>query len=567
MDKLTKIKLIVGSVLAVIAITVLSIALVHKYTPNDSMMALNEYYFVKDTEAMIILETAIYPENAILEDGGIYIPLSIVQSMFTEEFYYDEEEEVLSYALPTELIQIYPEDSAYYSNHIEQKLDSPAMKEIEERMYISMEFVGMFCDVAYEYHEDPNRLVIHYTWMDALYFDTLEETPLRFEPDIKSEILLRLPEKTKLFYVGGTGTGRKSFIRVMTADGIFGYVQRKFISDSYYYAMESSYQEPEFTYTTLGDKVRLGWHQVTVPEANGLLESVTKNASNMNVISPTWYRIIDEEGAITSLADAAYVEQAHQMGLQVWALVDNFDKQVDCLELLSSTKARATLIQNLIAEVETYGFDGLNMDFEALATQVGVHYVQFLKELSIQCRNKGIILSVDNYVPAAYNQFYDLTTQGKFIDYVIIMAYDEHYSGSPEAGSVSSIGFVTDAVNNTLDMMSKDRIVMGIPFYTRLWKETIEGGVLKLSSEALTMQQAENALLQNEVQSNWDSITAQYYAEYTRGETTYKIWLEEEGSLSEKLRVIAGADVAGVAAWRLGYETEEIWPLIETYIH
>lgn len=565
MDKITKIKLIAGTVIALAAVTVLTIALVRKYTPNDSMMALNEYYFVEDSEAMIILENNIYTENAILEDGGIYIPLSMVQNYFTEEFYLDEAEQVLSYVLPTELIQIYPEDDAYYSNRTPQKVDTPPMKQIENQLYLSMEVVGKFCNIAYQYYEEPNRLVIQHRWTELLYFDTVEAAPLRFEPDIKSEILLNLPENTKLYYVGGTGTGRKSFIRVMTVDGIFGYIQRKYIGESYYYA-KSSYQEPEFTYQTMDEKVRLGWHQITVPEANANLGSITEHTGEMNVIAPTWYRLADETGGIISLADAAYVEQAHQMGLQVWALVDNFDKQVDCFTLLSSTSARANLIENLIQEAKQYGFDGLNMDFESLASQTGIHYVQFLKELSVQCRLNNIVLSVDNYVPAPYNNFYDLATQGRFVDYVIIMAYDEHYSGSQEAGSVSSIGFVTDAVNHTLEQVAKERVVMGIPFYTRLWKTTTQDGETKLSSEALTMTQAENVLLQNEVVAEWDSTTAQYYAEYTRNDVTYKIWLEEEGSLSEKLRVISGADVAGVAAWRLGYETDEIWPLIETYI-
>ena len=241
-------------------------------------------------------------------------------------------------------------------------------------------------------------------------------------------------------------------------------------------------------------------------------------------------------------------------------MIDNFDSNVSTFDLLSSSSARTALINNMMAEAAVYGFDGWNIDFETLASKTGPHYIQFLKELSVRCRQEGIVLSVDNYVPAPYNEFYDLDTQGKVVDYVIIMAYDEHYSGSPKAGSVASIGFLKEAVNNTLAKMPRERIIMAIPFYTRLWAEQQVDGTMKLSSEALTMNGAKDVLERNDVVAEWDAATGQNYAEYTVEDVTYKIWLEDVESLQERLKLIAGADVAG-------FETEEIWPMIDEYIH
>lgn len=564
MEKALKIKLIFSTIVICAVITALAIALVNKYTPSETMRTLDNYYDVAPDEAVVLLENEIYGERALIRDGGIYLTLDTIDSILNDEFYLDEAEQLLSYTLPTELIRVEEGQEFYYSNEEVCSLEHPILIKLSDVYYLSLEFTALFSNMTYDFYQNPNRVVIHYQWVDFLYYDTVEaETPIRFEPDIKSDILRIVPAGEKLYYIGGTGTGGRSFIKVMTQDGIYGYVQRKFLSESYYEAMQSTYVEPEYSHITMEEKVILGWQQVTVAKANDNLEQLVEHAEGMNVISPTWYRLTDTEGGISSLADASYVERAHALGLQVWALIDNFDQNVSTYELLSSSSARAALIDNMMAEAELYGFDGWNIDFETLASKTGPHYIQFLKELSIRCRQEGIVLSVDNYVPAPYNEFYDLETQGKVVDYVIIMAYDEHYSGSPEAGSVASMGFLKEAVNDTLAKMSRERIVMAIPFYTRLWAEQEDG---KLSSEALTMNGAKDVLERNDAEAEWDAATGQNYAEYTVNGVTYKIWMEDIDSLHERLKVIAGANVAGIAAWRLGFETEDVWPVISDYI-
>lgn len=566
MEKHLKIKLLIGAVLVCILVAVLGLALKEKYTPSETMGSLDGYYDVAENEAVIIVEKDVYEEHALLLDGGVYLSYDMVSTMLNDEYYLDEKENVLSYALAEELIRAEEGKAYYYNNEDVIKLTSPALLLLEDRYYMSLEFVSMFADMTYEYYENPNRVVIHNRWIDFLYYDTVVEAPIRFEPDIKSDIIRNVPEGERMYYIGGSAKGGSSFIKVMLEDGIYGYVQKKFLSDSYYYVRESTYEEPEYEHIQLEEKVRLGWHVVSVPAANDNLEKVVANAESMNVISPTWYALTDNEGNFSSLADASYVQRAHDMGLQVWALIDNFEDTVNTYELLSSTSTRKKLIDNMMSEAKIYGFDGWNIDFESLASKTGPHYIQFIKELAIRCGQEGLILSVDNYVPAPYNAFYDLETQGKVVDYVIIMAYDEHYSGSAEAGSVASMGFLKDAVNNTLKVVPKERVVMGIPFYTRLWAEETVAGTTKVTSEALTMNGGKDVLERNGLTAKWDADTGQNYAEYLLAGVTYKIWLEDVDSITGRLNVIGGADVAGVAAWRLGFETEEIWPIIGNYI-
>lgn len=568
MEKALKIKIIVSTLLICGIITFLGIKLADKYTPSETMRPLDNYYDVASDEAVVLLENEIYAERALLRDGGIYLTLETIDGLFNDDFYLDEAEQLLSYTLPEELIRAEAGASCYYSNRDKIELTHPAFLNLEGVYYLSLDFTAMLSDMTYEFYKNPNRVVIHHQWIDFLYYNTMEaDTPIRMEPDIKSDILRLVPAGEKLYYIGGTGTGGRSFLKVMTQDGIYGYVQKKFLGESYYETLQSTYTEPEYTHIAMEDKVMLGWQQVTVAKANENLEQLAEMAKEMNVISPTWYRLTDTEGNISSLADESYVQRAHDLGLQVWALIDNFAQDVSTYDLLVSSAARDALIDNMMAEVSKYGFDGWNIDFETLSSKTGPHYIQFIKELSVRCREEGVVLSVDNYVPASYNEFYDLEAQGEVVDYVIIMAYDEHYSGSETAGSVASLGFLKKAVNDTLKKVPKERTIMAIPFYTRLWAEQEADGEVKLSSEALTMNGAKDVLSRNKVTAQYDEASGQNYAEYKKNGITYKIWMEDMDSLHERLKVIAGADVAGVAAWRLGFETEQVWPVMDAYMN
>lgn len=568
MDKVLKIKLIIGTILICVICAGLGLTLANKYRPSETMRTLDNYYDVGPEEAVVLLENEIYEERALFRNGGIYLTLDTIGRLLNDDFYLDEAEQLLSYTLPEELLRAEQGKSYYYSNTEKKEFSHPVFLNLNETYYLSLDFVEMVSDMTYAFYENPNRVVIHCRWNDFLYYDTIKEnTPIRFEPDIKSDILRLVPAGEKLYYIGGTGKGSGSFFKVMTQDGIYGYVQKKFLGESYYDALQSTYVEPEYTHITMEEKVMLGWQQITVPKANDNLEALAEIAKEMNVISPTWYRLIDTEGNISSLADENYVKRAHALGLQVWALIDNFAADVSTYDLLSSSAARAALIDNMMAEAQKYGFDGWNIDFETLASKTGSHYVQFLKELSVRCRQEGIVLSVDNHVPASYNGFYDLETQGKVVDYVMIMAYDEHYSGSENAGSVASLGFLKKAVSDTLKKVPKERIVMAIPFYTRLWSEQVTDGEMKLSSKALGMKDAKNELNSNKVTAQYDEASGQNYAEYKKNGITYKIWMEDMDSLQARLKVIADAGLAGMAAWRLGFETREVWPVIEAYMN
>ena len=559
---------VIGTAVAVVFILIIAITSFTKaLTPSREVMQLTDYYHVADQEVLLIMQNELYEKKGRLINDKVYIDYDTVTTFFNHRFYWDDNENILTYTTPDEIIRAKSGSKKYsvIKNMIstDTDVDNPIVEVYADQVYISLDFVKQYSDFNYAFYSEPNRAVIEYIWGDYLYTEVSKITQLRCEPDIKSPVLRTLPVGTSLMLVDTEEAPRKGFIKVMTEDGIKGYVKEKHTKESSYKSIKSSYQAPEYTSQKRSKKINMAFHQIFNTDAADKLEGLLAETKNINVISPTFFAVSDNEGNIKSIATQEYVSKAKSMGLEVWALVNDFDENVSMYQLLSHTSSREALINNLISNALTYQLNGLNIDFEYITSEAGPHYIQFLRELSVKCRNNGIVLSVDNYVPAPYREYYDLKEQGIVVDYVVIMAYDEYYAGSEVAGPVASIGFVNEAINNSLKKVPNDKIIIAIPFYTRLWKETPEG---EISSEAMAMTPAQKLITDYSLDAIWDDAVGCYYVEYNKDNATYKMWLEEDKSIEEKMKLIYNADVAGVAAWKLGLEKSSVWNIIERYL-
>lgn len=568
MDRKLKIA-VIGSALGIIIIVIALIsALVKSLTPSKEVMKLTDYYKTVDSEVVIILQNELYKEKGLLIDNRVYIDYNTVVDKFNKRFYWDNNENILTYTTPTDIIRAEADKKEYSDTKstIETKVESdyPIAQVFADKVYISLDFVKKYSDLNYKYYQKPNRVVINYRWGDYLYSKVDKDTQLRYDSSIKSAILRQLTEGTKLMYVDSEEAPKHGFVKVMTSDGILGYVKKKCLDKSYYKKMKSDYVAPEYTSQSREKKINMVFHQVFNKSASYNLENLISNTKGVNVISPTWFSINNESGTFTSLATQRYVQKADSLGLEVWALVDDFNEKVDMKELLSYSSRRDNLSNSLIEEALKYKLNGINIDFEKITSEAGKDYIQFIRELSVKCRNNGIVLSVDSYVPSEFTEYYDREEQGKIVDYVVVMAYDEHYAGSDVAGPVSSINYVKDAVTNILRMVPKNKTIIAIPFYTRLWKETSAGQV---SSQSYAMTPAKAWINDNNIKAKWDKSTGCYYAELKKDDATYRMWQEEDKSIEEKMKAIYDADVAGCAEWKLGVETSSIWNVIIKYLN
>lgn len=534
--------------------------LYEKYSYSKETMDLSEYYKIaQEGRAAMIVGDEVVEEQAVVRDGNYYLPLSFVKQNLNDKFYYDRYENLLLLTTPTQLYEIELNSASYTIADQPQQYEKTIWILQDEVPYVELDFVAQYSDFLSEIYEAPARIQIYLAAETKQAATIRKDTAVRYQGGIKSDILKEVEKGDKVYVLEQMETWSK----VKTQDAVIGYVENKRLDDmeDEPIVLPGTYVAPVYTSITKDYPINLVWHQVTNGAANSGVDSLLSNTKGVTTISPTWYFLNDNFGNFTSIADQSYVDNMHARGLEVWALIDNFTNDVDIAQILSTTTGRKTLINNLIQTTLAYGIDGINIDFEDVPKEAGEDYVQFLRELSIPCRANGIVLSVDNYVPTEYTAHYGRAEQGEVIDYFIIMGYDEHYGGSSQAGSVASYGYVKSGIENTIKDVPASKVINALPFYTRLWK--ISDGV---SSDALAMAGGENILAQYGVTATWDEETQQNFAQFEADGVTYQIWLEDEQSISAKLNLMSGYNLAGVAGWKLGLEKSQVWDVIELYL-
>lgn len=540
-----KYKPVIAVAVLVILVAILGIVthVVMKYIPSSEKMDLNEYYGeMADGEIALVIGTEKLEERGLVDGDRVYLPLDVVNTYLNQRYYWDSANQQILYATPSELTSVSASSEAG---------DKVWVK--DDKVYLNLTYVQEFTDLDAYITKDPYRIAIQYKFKNVKTVTVKKNTSIRYRGGIKSAILTSVKKGTKLRLI----EEMENWDQVATDDGYIGYIDKKKVGEAEKTKFERSFKKEQYSYLTMDSKVNMVWHQVTSTDANAYFADATANMTGVNVISPTWFYLTDTSGNIASIASADYVSQAHEKGLQVWGLIDNFTQEVSTTETLSSTAARQNIISQLIQAAQDVGMDGINVDFESLSEDVGTHFLEFLRELSIECHKNNLVLSVDNPVPEDFTSHYDRAEQGRVVDYVIIMGYDEHYVGS-EAGSVASLPWVEQGVQDTLKEVPAKRVINAIPFYTRLWRTT--GG--NVTSEAIGMDQAQQTIADNNVETYWDKTTSQNYGKYDIDNSTYQIWIEDAQSVAEKVKLVSKYDLAGVSAWKLGFENSGIWKVI-----
>jgi len=539
--------------------------LLDKYSYSKERADWNEYYQVSGNQSAIILQDEMIAEKAVIKDGMYYFDLTTVHKYFNEIFYVDMTENILLYTTATEIIRSNFGETTYTTPAGTQDAGYVISYVENDVVYVAADYVKQYTNYSYDVYD--SHIQVYTEWGRKEIAEISKDTAVRLKGGIKSPILKDLTAGDTVEILEQMDTWSK----VKTADAVIGYVENKRLSNqtTVQETPVTDYVAPEYTSLTMEGKLSLGWHAIGGEGGNSTLEEMAAGAQGMNVIAPTWFSLNDEEGNFRSFGSADYVNRAHNMGLQVWGVLDDFNYNnetgagLSVYNVLSSTTKRQKLAQNITDVALSLGLDGINLDFERLGADSGVHFVQFLRDLSILCRSNGLVLSVDNYVPFNFNDYYRLDIQGQVADYVIIMGYDEHWHGSGDPGSVESIDYVTGGITRTLEEVPAGKVINALPLYTILWR--IEGA--EVTDEYLTFNNTEDFLNRLSVEPEWQESTCQDYAEWTSGSVTYKIWLEDMESLRVKLSVMSANEIGGVAVWRLGYGTPAIWELISAYVN
>ena len=535
------------------------------YMYTDERADLNEYYGVQDEDDFpIIYENLVSEMHARRFDGECYMDLETARSLLNNRFYYGTQDDTLIYCLPEEMYVARAGEKKWESdvNGVTEEDYAPVIKD-GETVYVALPYLRKFTNFYYGVYEGPNRVVLRNEWGTEKMATVRGSTNMRTLGGVKAPIIAAVEEGTDVLILDPLD----DWTRIETADGYYGYVENKYLSETREQKMEPVTDVPEYVpqYRSLGKRICIAWNMIYFAESNKEIDGMLVGTKGINVLAPTWFTLESEDGDINVKASKSYVKMAHDKGMQVWGVLDNF--QNDYLfvytQFLNSLEGRQKVIRTLIEEAQNFDLDGINVDIEGLAEPTDVYdFIEFVREICIACRRAGLYISVNNYVPYNYNDHYDLEEQASFADYVIIMGYDEHTVGSQEAGSVASIGYVEYGIQEALKDVPAERLINGIPFYTIGW--ATEGGTV--SGRTLDMAEAKAFMTDHDMKKEWNSTAGQNYAEKESGSKLYQIWLEDKKSISTKLDLMKENGLAGVAVWRLGLETNDVWDVIDDYV-
>lgn len=505
-------------------------------------------------------------ENYPVMKEQLYLPIEFIISYIDDNFYWDEAEDTLTYTTYKDVIRMKTDELDYFVNDTPMKLEIPVTRMENGVAYMPLSLLQKFTTLKFTYSQATDLLMIDDPSLDHTYGSVVKKkTALRLFENKKSNYIKKMFREEKFVIYGES----EKWYYIRTEEGYLGYIEKSAVGDAFTeYGKSEPLPEPVYNENLNFDgKVNIVWHQVTNTTANANLPEMMKGVHDLDVLSPTWFALSDTEGSISNIADIDYVRWAHERGIQVWALFSNsFDSEITH-EVLSSTAKREAVIRQILAYASLYELDGINIDFESVASEDGVYFVQFIKELTPYLKGQGLVVSVDMYVPAPWTEHYNRKALGEVIDYLIIMGYDEHWGGSPESGSVASIGFVDKGISDTLESVPKEKVILGLPYYTRIWsEELLEDGQISVSSKAYSMQTAADTMAKGGAVFEWNEDVAQYYGEYVKANITYKCWLEEERSIEEKVKLIEQYDLAGAAGWKLGLEKSEVWDVLYKYL-
>lgn len=527
--------------------------------------------------AAVALENEYSDVPGLVIGDDSYINIETVKDYIDDRFHWDSNEGLIMFTSATDIYESEVDSDVLNGENLGYRISIVD----GQYCYVNTKFVGRFVDYKYQVLEGsekvPTIISVEYSSGDKDKAIISSNIEMRTNGNYQNLIVTKLNknEEVRVIEKGDNWT------KVKNTTGYIGYVPTKKIKDETTISVEFANDYANYTHITLDGKVNLVWNQVYNQTANGNLAGLIKKVEGVNVISPTWFSVVDKKGNISSLADLDYVEKAHNNGMQVWPIINDFTDTEVTAKVLAKTSTRRNLVNNIMYFINSYDLDGINVDFEYVSLENSPHYLQFLRELSIEMRKAQKIFSIDNYAPSEWTMYYDRKQQGLLADYVIVMNYDEHTAGSDVPGSVASMPFARKGIEDTIaEVGDASRVISGIPFYTRIWSEVPEdvsdgsgvfiedaaNGNYYLTSQAVGMDGAKDAYKAAGATPEFDSETGQNYVSYvTKGDVLNKIWLEDETSIRSRLDLMNEYELGGVAFWALGQESDSIWKVISEY--
>lgn len=507
-------------------------------------------------------------KGTYVKDGKVWLPYSFLREKIDSYIYWDEAIESLIITTKDQVIRLPNRQLTAFLNEKPFSLSFPVEK-VDGEPFLPLEMAERIYPYQFSYHPETGVLVVKSfgsAWQTAVVNEEAgkgKEAPLRSGPSIKDPLYLSLNPGERVEVLAE----EKGWYKVRTEKGIVGFMDKRELSLGDLVTVNAPKQDSAaFTpWKPLGKPILLTWEHVVrkTPDPNQIGE-----LRGVNVVSPTWFEIVDEKGTVKNKADLNYVKWAHDRGYKVWGLISNGFNPDRTSAFLASFETRQAILRQMLQLANLYQLDGFNIDFENVYLKDREKLVQFVREITPYLHEMGLTVSMDVTVKSeseTWSKFYDRKALGETVDYIAVMTYDEHYAGSAVAGSVASLPWVEEGLKGILEEVPAEKVLLGVPFYTRLWSESVDSnGKVVVKQKALSMDQANQWMAERNLTYVLDPASGQNYVEYKDAGSgiLYKMWLEDTTSMQKRAELVKKYGLAGMAAWRRGFETPEIWNTI-----
>lgn len=509
--------------------------------------------------------------SALGEAESLKLPFGLVQELIDPAIFYEEATQSVIITTSDKVIRMQTDQLTAVVNEVPMDLRFP-VEDVDGQIYLPIHPLIDLYGIELRESAETDAVLLYkqaelIQWGEIIgHAETLEEPiAMRTKATIKAPIAADLSAGDQVVILNEESNG---WYHLQLPSGYKGYVDKQQVRISHIETIpEKSQERVNVPWKPLGGKINLTWEHVVSRNPN------TDNIGEMpglNVISPTWFHLKeDREGElyIQNLADPGYVQWAHDRGYQVWGLFSNdFDPDLTS-KALSTYDNRMLMIKQITALAQMYNLQGINIDFENVYLRDKDYFTQFVREMAPFLHEQGLVVSIDVTIRGGsemWSLFADRREIGKVVDYMIVMTYDEHWGSSPIAGSVASLPWVEKGMVDIIqyDDVPASKLILGVPFYTREWYEEHVDGQLKVTSSARFMQTIKNTIAERNLTPEFLEDIGQHYVEFHEGDVRHRIWIEDAISMRSRIELVNKHELAGVASWRRGFETPEIWDVI-----
>lgn len=519
------------------------------------------------SEHPIIIDGAEAAKGAIIENNEIKLPLPVLEQLLGSDkpVHYEDNSGSIIFTTANKVLHLKTDSLTATVNQKPFDLTIAAEKTEAGDVYIPVAPLQELYGLQVEYVEETGIVTVLVAG-DAVQRAQANDTDgaaIRTEPTIRAPFIRKL-ELNEPLRIWGEEEG---WLIVQSVDGNIGYMHKGDVKLTEIERVPEPAREPAFVaWKVLGSKINMTWEAVYSKNPN---TSAIGPMPGVNVVSPTWFELADGKGTINGKADPAYVKWAHQKGMQVWALFSNGFEPEQTTAALATVETRFVMIQQLLSFAELYNLQGINIDFENVKTSDKQNLVQFVRELTPLLHEQGLVVSIDVTPKSSsemWSLFLDRAALAKVVDYMMVMAYDEHWASSPKSGSVASLPWVEASLKRILeeDAVPANKLVLSMPLYTRIWSEAKgEDGAVKVSSKSVGMDKVKQIIAEKKLKPVLDEAAGQRYVEYTEDGALMRIWIEDDLSMKARVALARKYDLAGVATWQRTFQTESIWTTID----